>query len=105
MITNFFKRKVSDDSPAPDCDSVVVNDTNNNKSAEIDDTGPLAKTKRITASVKTVKKWEQEFNVPIGLVKDGDIVTTIWCETCEKFAVDRSSAVSNFASKAANFIS
>lgn len=32
--------------------------------------------------------------IPIGITREGDKVTTIWCLICLKFATDRSSLVS-----------
>ena len=53
-----------------------------------------SKEQPISASLKTVRKWEKELHTPLGFIKDAESRNTVvefWCEICRTFAVERSS--------------
>ena len=84
MITNFFsmaeKRK--------------VDGNNNDDVCKRQKTAEASKEKPISASLKTVRKWEKELHTPLGFIKDAESRNTVvefWCEICRTFAVERSS--------------
>ena len=99
QITSFFnhvnvnKRKVAVSAEDTDRENVPTN--NKRQPAEPDNNNNIEQT--VTASLKTVKKWEKEFQIPIGYEQSrtGEVVTKIWCEICTKYSTDRSSSVGN----------
>nr|XP_022291235.1 zinc finger protein 862-like isoform X2 [Crassostrea virginica] len=97
QITSFFnhvnvnKRKVAVSTEDTDRENVPTN--NKRQPAEPDNNNNIEQT--VTASLKTVKKWEKEFQIPIGYEQSrtGEVVTKIWCEICTKYSTDRSSSL------------
>ncbi|KAL5017507.1 hypothetical protein ScPMuIL_007096 [Solemya velum] len=80
-ITSFFKRQtLADDS--------VSADGGKKARMEKKERQPVP----VTATLKTVQRWEKELNITLGKVVDrGNVCTEIWCECCRTFAVDRTS--------------
>jgi hypothetical protein len=84
MITNFFsttgKRK-------PDHvdgnNNEDTSETQRQKTAE----PVVSKEQAITATLKTLLKWEKEIRTPIGFITEGESRTVVefWCEICHTF--------------------
>ncbi|KAL5019991.1 hypothetical protein ScPMuIL_002883 [Solemya velum] len=80
-ITSFFKRQTLADDSMP---------ADGGKKARIEEKErqPVP----VTATLKTVQRWEKELNITLGKVVDrGNVCTEIWCECCRTFAVDHTS--------------
>ncbi|KAL5019633.1 hypothetical protein ScPMuIL_002525 [Solemya velum] len=80
-ITSFFKRQTLADDSMP---------ADGGKKARMEEKErqPVP----VTATLKTVQRWEKELNITLGKVVDrGNVCTEIWCECCRTFAVDRTS--------------
>lgn len=87
MITNFFKRKHSENIEDTNISNCIIEDEPAKKKTDV----------TCQSQLKTVKKWMKELNIDIGykLKPDSDIVCEIWCEICRKHSKDKSSSVSN----------
>lgn len=119
MITNFFKKRsqCSDSATGQDeeiskrlkVDSVPNTITSDNtpmsRSAEMQSKPGTPSSQysglksgqhiKISTSLKTVKKWEKELNIPIGYeLQDEITVVKYWCVICREFSKDSQSAVS-----------
>ena len=101
-ISDFFtkstleKRKADDASlsQTSECSSSATK-TKSNK------TGPEEKTitdqnsrRSLSASLKTVLKWQKELNITLGQRTEDNNVVEIWCTVCREHAVERTSSVS-----------
>ena len=106
-ITEFFKtpsgglnKRTADDAFDASCENETIasheesSTSAKSSTSKSDQISTKPQSKKPTATLKTIAKWQKELNITLGHRMENDTVVEIWCTVCREFATDRTSTVS-----------